>query len=326
MANCFTTSLGRHVPVTPLHDSIHLDQIEGVNNFREIGGWPIATPSTVRDKDPEIVTKVRHGFLYRGGDTVRITAYGEMVLRYYKIKKDFDLRSKQQIEKLGSKKIDRIEYVWAPVFAEEDYTEEAAQRRYEQYAGDGTEGIVEAFIEILTHGAKMFRQVLHGFLDDKHATVFMHCTTGNNRTGVFVSLLLLLLNVPHAAVCKEYALSEKGLAKTRHVNIARLLAKGAFKEYDEAERQRRCERMLGAREESMEALITEVYRRWQGPEGYFKELVGLNDEEIKRLRTIMSTPKHVPFLPRDSIRSGDDPSVGEATSAGEDHPVGEAPG
>jgi len=29
--------------------------------------------------------------------------------------------------------------MWAPVFAEEEYTEEAARARYELYAGEGTD-------------------------------------------------------------------------------------------------------------------------------------------------------------------------------------------
>jgi protein tyrosine/serine phosphatase len=116
----------------------------------------------------------------------------------------------------------------------------------------------------------------------------MHCTTGNNRTGVFISLLLLLLGVPESTVVEEYTLSEKGLAPTKHINVERLLKKGAFEEYGHDEARRKCERMVGARPESMWALIEEVKRRWGGPEGYFEEDVGLSKEEIERLKMVLT--------------------------------------
>jgi protein tyrosine/serine phosphatase len=118
--------------------------------------------------------------------------------------------------------------------------------------------------------------------------VFMHCTTGNNRTGVFVALLLLLLRVPSSYIVHEYTLSEQGLAPTRHINVDRLLKKGAFKECGADEARRKCERMVGARAESMEALLAEVERRWGGAEEYFVHVVGLSSEEIDALRRVFT--------------------------------------
>ena len=73
----------------------------------------------------------------------------------------------------------------------------------------------------------MFRTVLSHLLssaslDPPSPASFMHCTTGNNRTGVFVSLLLLLLGVTPEDVVEEYSLSDAGLAPTRHINVQRL--------------------------------------------------------------------------------------------------------
>ena len=119
----------------PHPTSFPFHRIPGVSNFRDIGGWPIARTSS--DSLPK---HVRKGLLYRGSDTNRITPDGENKLRELGIGKDFDLRSRQQIEKTGGfKEIDRVQRVWAPVFGEEGYTEEAARQRYELYAGEGTD-------------------------------------------------------------------------------------------------------------------------------------------------------------------------------------------
>jgi hypothetical protein len=72
-----------------------------------------------------------------------------------------------------------------------------------------------------------------------------------------------------------------------------LLNKGAFGEYGEGEARRKCERMVGARRESMGALLEEVKRRWggercTGPEGYFIRVVRLSGEEVVRVREVLS--------------------------------------
>lgn len=101
-------------------------------------------------------------------------------------------------------------------------------------------------------------------------------------------MLLLLLRVPKKYVVDEYVLSQVGLAATRHANVERLLRKGAFSEYGETEARRRCERMIGARSESMEGLLVEVQRRWRGAEGYFLEVVGLSEGEMQRVREMLT--------------------------------------
>lgn len=101
--------------------------IAGLSNFRDIGGWSTQSPNSV----------VRQGVLFRGSDTNHIKPEGIAKLKRLGIRTDFDLRSKQQIEKTGGyKEMDGIERRWTPVFVEEQYTEEAARQRYELYASE----------------------------------------------------------------------------------------------------------------------------------------------------------------------------------------------
>lgn len=297
-------------PAHPSEQPFYL--VPGVSNFRDIGGWPISPPSFTPSS---ISLHVRRHLIFRGGDTTRIAPQGIQALVDLNVRTDFDLRSAQQIVKTGGYKDmsrEGVRRVWAPVFGDEEYTEEKARERYELYASEdaavsctlgrvveqimadcGVQDIVTAFIEILTSGATMMRTVIRHLLDSYTSekappALFMHCTTGNNRTGIFISLLLLLLHVPRDLIVYEYTLSERGLAPTRHINVDRLLKKGAFQEHGPEEARRRCERMVGARAESMEALLDEVQRRWRGAEGYFRDVVGLREEEITRLREILT--------------------------------------
>ena len=119
-------------PAAPTFPPFH--PIPGVSNFRDIGGWPITSPSTAPKH-------VRKGLIFRGGDTTRITPTGISKLQDLNVKTDCDLRSKQQIEKAGRFK-DLGEWgitrIWSPVFGEEEYTEEKARARYEYYASEDT--------------------------------------------------------------------------------------------------------------------------------------------------------------------------------------------
>ncbi|KAH7346088.1 putative tyrosine-protein phosphatase, partial [Pyrenochaeta sp. MPI-SDFR-AT-0127] len=273
--------------------------VPGVSNFRDIGGWPITSQCSPTP------LHVRKGLIYRGSDTTRITATGIAKLQELNVKTDFDLRSKQQIIKAGGFKDMNdhgIERIWAPVFPDAEYTEEKTKERYKLYASENPSGIVTAFIEILVAGAPMMKIVLKHLLDTtrphtpiwqcptfapQQPALFMHCTTGNNRTGVFISLLLLLLGVAPEDVVQEYTLSEQGLAPTRHINVERLLKKGAFEEYGADEARQKCERMIGARASSMVALLAEVEQKWGGPEGYFKDVVGLTGDEVERVQNVL---------------------------------------
>ena len=108
--------------------------IDGLSNFRDIGGWPI------EDKDGKVIAKVRTGVFYRGPDTRTVTPAGIAKLKELGVTADFDLRSKGQIEKLGGPApMEGIERIWAPAFPDGEYSPEKAAARYVQYASDGTE-------------------------------------------------------------------------------------------------------------------------------------------------------------------------------------------
>lgn len=49
----------------------------------------------------------------------------------------------------------------------------------------------------------------------------------------------------------------------------------------------RAERMVGARPESMLAMLEMVQLKWGGAEGYVKTLCGLTDDDIRKVRDLM---------------------------------------
>lgn len=139
------------------------------------------------------------------------------------------------------------------------------------------------FGEILLHIASL---PLPSTINPAPSAFLMHCTTGNNRTGVFVGILLSLLGVTPEEIAAEYALSEIGLAPSRPAAVARLMKSPVFA--GEGGRER-CERMIGARPESMLAMLKMVDARWGGASGYVKECCGLSDDEIDCVKAVLTS-------------------------------------
>jgi len=176
------------------------------------------------------------------------------------------------------------------VFGEAEGGPEKAALRYLQYSADGTAGIIEAFGEILTSGAPVFRTILLHLAalapSDTSPASLVHCSTGNNRTGVLVGVLLSLLHVSPANIVAEYALSDVALAPSRPAVAARLAKNPVFARPGGGG-VARAERMVAARPESMVALLDLLDERWGGAEGYIREVVGLSADEVGRLKEVM---------------------------------------
>lgn len=112
---------------------IHID---GLYNFRDCGGYPIASrPSRA----------VRRGILYRSGEPSRITAQGISQLQVLNISRIFDLRSDLEIERSTRQGWGQIR-VWeqvtripAAVFTNDHITEGYQARRDDNLRNRGIE-------------------------------------------------------------------------------------------------------------------------------------------------------------------------------------------
>ena len=154
----------------------------------------------------------------------------------------------------------------------------------------------------------------------------IHCTAGKDRTGVFFGLLFDFLGVPRSAIADEYNLTESGLATVREDVVARLLQSPGFQKYmlsvskgrqlskeelaklvenrdvqdGEAlefppevkeEGRQAALRMVGARKESMLATLDMVGREFGGSERYMRDVCGLNDDDLEKLKKVLIVPQ-----------------------------------
>lgn len=116
--------------------------VEGIPNFRDLGGYPISASKT---------PSIRTGAVYRCGEPSLVTKNGISTMQNLGITHIYDLRSNNEIERNvaagrgGVVHWEGCERVFVPVFADKDYSPENLAIRYNDYAS-GTEVSVHGYI------------------------------------------------------------------------------------------------------------------------------------------------------------------------------------
>lgn len=277
--------------------------MDGIANFRDIGGYPISSSSS----SPNTTTRsIRRNLLYRAADPSLITPTGLETLKSLNVTHVFDLRSEPEIQRKGpefasvpisapfttipaptpspasggtSNSSGEISRVWTPVFAVEDYSPEQIALRYKAYASQGSAGFVEAYRTILLHAGPAYSTILTYLASEDPRPCVVHCTAGKDRTGVLVALIYLILGVDNEVVAKEYGLTDQGLAALKPLFKERLLKNPAL-----AGNESGVANMIATRPENMSATIEMIKETYGSAEAYVREVVGLSEEQLERLR------------------------------------------
>lgn len=285
--------------------------IDGIANFRDIGGYTTPTGQTItkglafRCADPSKVTSEGLDKMSKDLGKVKLTLLttsGSKVLYPTNIsppgiKVIFDLRSLPEINRNGPEyagissdpgsALDTlfadhdITRRWVPVFAADDYGPEQIALRYKAYTRSGTSGFVQAYRDILSNAGSAFGAILRHLSQPgvKPSACVFHCTAGKDRTGLLAALLLSLAGVTDNVIADEYALTDIGLAPLRELFVERLLKNPVLAGDEVGVRN-----MVSSKCENMLASLKMIEDEFEGCEGYMRKWCGLGDEEIEVLR------------------------------------------
>ncbi|RCK65865.1 hypothetical protein Cantr_01579 [Candida viswanathii] len=249
--------------------------IDGVNNFRDIGGWRVHNPTfklagSKNSSSSNLVYYVRPHYAFRCANIAGLTNKGMLSLQSLGVAAIFDLRSDGEValdgypENLAQYGIKRIH---APVFTSDDYSPQAIAIRYTNLMTCWST-YVHVYEDMLELGTLAYKTVFEYIRDENKPFVF-HCTAGKDRTGMLGMLILLLAGVDRNTIAKEYELTTVGLRPDHPV------LKGKFVNTIEKLREK-----LGEDADDIEQMISQGRKDWSLEEDGFSNLISSRYEAM----------------------------------------------
>lgn len=229
-------------------DESRILQLEGVVNFRDLGGLPTSDGSTVR-----------RGRIFRSDVLYRLTPGDTIALHSLGIRTVIDLRSRDEVRKYpqSSLKTAGIQQVNVPLIADTHVVADT---------------MLEDYLLVLRTAGEGFRAIFGQLARDVYPLV-INCFAGKDRTGLASALILGVLGTPDDAIVADYALSEQHMA--RHLDLHRASAEtpahlGPLPSW------------LFATPATMEMTLRVISDEWGSVRGYL-ETIGVSTDELRTI-------------------------------------------
>ena len=174
-----------------MNDPRRVLDLDGVRNFRDLGGYPTVDGHTVV-----------WGQVYRADAVSLLTEAGWRGVGDLGIKRIYDLR--RQSERDASPTVEHgldhevVHLSIGPEFVEVPMLEFFSQRDVSTQPLDETY-MAEMYRELLTDFSDVFAQLFKNLAEGTHRPAVFHCTAGKDRTGLAAALLLGVLGVEDRA-------------------------------------------------------------------------------------------------------------------------------
>ncbi|KAL7924145.1 tyrosine phosphatase family domain-containing protein [Trichoderma austrokoningii] len=268
--------------------------IPGVPNFRDIGGYAIASETNQQFRRNVVFRSALPRYILDDG-----SERARNKMQMLGIGAVFDLRSEPEF--LAVRAYDRRKHllpemhrVSAPVFRPEEYNSDFLADQYME-SGCGPEGFVQTFNTILEaashpeNKARPFAQILEHLSPKSNQPstqpLLIHCDLGMDRTAVICGLILSLCGVSDQDVAKDYHQSETELAVHLEKCAAEFKSHSVFKYVrgtaDDAKT------LHSVREDNMVRFLESLREKHGSIEQCIKDHNLLDDEGISRFKANM---------------------------------------
>lgn len=244
--------------------------LDGPNNFRDLGGLPIAGGGSTR-----------FGRVYRAD---RLCTLSDADLRHLEaagIRHVFDLRSQTEADDFPDRLPAGASYARLSMTSDETFQARTIYERIVEgeIKAYGEPEMVAGYVRILQNFgpsfARIVRQVAQG------EPTIIHCTAGKDRTGVAAMLLLDLVGVAAEHVVADYALSAERQPSQQYDHTEANSLVPMLEDYglDPAG----FAPLWEARGAVMAAVVEQLHDRWGGAAGYLAR-AGMDAQELATAR------------------------------------------
>jgi protein tyrosine/serine phosphatase len=240
--------------------------IPGIQNFRDLGGYKSATGK-----------HVRWGKLYRSAQIDSLNCFALRKLQNLGIKTILDLRSESELHNTPPLQ-KGFNVVHIPInTGDMEHILHGIQQ--EKIKTDTIYHMVEAMNrELVAKYQKEYKEIFDILLDKNSYPVVIHCSSGKGRTGIVSALILASLDVNADIIMEDYRLSND------YFNIPKA-SKYAYNL--PVNSQEAITTLFSAKEDFLNAAKDEIERKYGDVPTYLRKAIGLQSEDIHRLRTIL---------------------------------------
>lgn len=262
--------------------------IEGLNNFRDFGGYFTADGK-----------QVKWGVLYRSNHLFNLNEQAINYISHLGIKSIIDYRNQNEINKspnsyVGENKTYHLDATaqtaeLAAQFAASSDNEDQALIESiannipkELVNGEGRQ-ILEQYRQfVMSDKSKAaFRQMIEVLLDSHNSPSIQHCRGGKDRTGYGALLVLAMLGVPKQTIVDDYMLTHFNRLARNEIKMA---------SYRKITQDQNILDYLLSLIDTQESFIVEVFNAMEETSGsvekYIKTELNFTDDDINQLRKI----------------------------------------
>lgn len=171
-------------------------KIDGVANFRDLGGYATADGQ-----------RVRYGQVFRSGKLDGLTDAGRQAAQALGIRLICDMRSPEEVADAPDAMIDATTRSEAfPLQTDDNRIAQVSALLFNRAAVRDLLPQLYTRV-ILDENAQTLGQIIERVADANNRPTLIHCTAGKDRTGVISALLLEILGVPDDVIIADYTLS-----------------------------------------------------------------------------------------------------------------------
>ncbi|WP_165954152.1 tyrosine-protein phosphatase [Seongchinamella unica] len=246
---------------------------EGVDNFRDLGGYEAAGGR-----------KVKWGTLYRSANFAETSRSDQQVLDRLNLYALVDFRSAaekaEEPNQLPEKPAYRLVEIPTMDGGNNSVHEEIIARfedgNFSEFDPDVF--MIAANRAFATTFTPQFREFIGVIREARGRPVVWHCSAGKDRTGFAAAILLRILGVPDDVIMADYLLSRDSAlaARQKELTLLRLM------EGDEAADKLAI--LLGVEAPWLEAAFETIDQQYGNFDTYVREALGLDDTAIGQLR------------------------------------------
>lgn len=248
-------------------------ELDGAENFRDLGGY-----ATAEGK------QVRWGLFYRSDNLAGLSDADLAKLESLGIRLVCDFRS--PVEKRAEP--DRLPEPKPQVAELEIFDDAFAMQEFRSRIRSGDLGdldLRQALIEgnrlFATKFAPVYAAMFERLSQRENLPAVIHCSAGKDRAGFGAAMILSVLGVPRETVVEDFLLTNLYTARKIERTLWMIRLTSLFRV--DAERVRPA---LGVERAYLEAAFDEIGRRYGDFDRYRREALGLDDAELAAFRAL----------------------------------------